>query len=210
MFAFSCKEKPPPVLGTSCLSFAQRLIAFENIPVALTLQNYTGDHTALALKIGDHQITTDASLAFLVKLSNPGTYELLLVDTLKGDTLLKDVLNVKPIPEPLLSFNDINVETNLIDENQLPFVNEIRAEFRNWDFDVYVPVKGCSIMLVSGYGVFETRIKGHKIEGAVLDRLRALKQGDRLIIFDVVVELPGQQEKVLGSKLYKVVGRAGR
>jgi len=113
---------------------------------------------------------------------------------------------VKPIPDPIPSFNGKKPTDGTITQGELSVASGIRADMSNFDFNVTVRAKSFVITIgTASGGVKEYNNPGNTLTDGNKEVLKKAKKGEKIFIEKIMVDMPDGTTRQLSNINLKVV-----
>jgi hypothetical protein len=113
---------------------------------------------------------------------------------------------VKPIPDPIPSFNGKKPTDGTITQGELSVATGIRADMSNFDFNVTVRAKSFVITIgTASGGVKEYNNPSNTLTEGNKDVLKKVKKGEKIFIEKIMVDMPDGTTRQLANINLKVV-----
>lgn len=113
---------------------------------------------------------------------------------------------VKPIPDPIPSFNGKKPTDGTITQGELAVATGIRADMSNFDFNVTVRAKSFVITIgTASGGVKEYSNPSNTLTDGNKEVLKKVKKGEKIFIEKIMVDMPDGSTRQLANINLKVV-----
>jgi gliding motility-associated protein GldM len=113
---------------------------------------------------------------------------------------------IKPIPDPIPSFNGKKPTDGTITQGELSVASGIRADMSNFDFNVTVRAKSFVITIgTASGGVKEYNNPGNTLTDGNKEVLKKAKKGEKIFIEKIMVDMPDGTTRQLSNINLKVV-----
>lgn len=112
---------------------------------------------------------------------------------------------IKPIPDPVPSFNGKSPTDNTIKLSDAQNASGLRAEMVNFDFDVDVKVVEFTMVFTRGSEVIEKKATSNRLTDAMKANLKKLRRGEQFYLNNIMVKMPDGKKRKVSNITLKAV-----
>ena len=111
---------------------------------------------------------------------------------------------VKPIPDPEPRFGGKTPVDNAIKRDDFVITPGIRADMKNFEFDVKVSVKSFTMVFIRGGQYIERKSNSNKVTSEMKAMMDKVKRGEKIYIEEIMVKMPDGTTRKLANMGLKI------